>query len=296
MRKADYHYAIGGLRTRSDLVLPGLIPAPAGVADVVIQRGAVAPAADPPPAPRELMTVDVPGVVRMAMRAGQAITYDPAPDADMALVALYLGGTGFGALVHQRGQVVLHASAVRIGAQVVLFCGASGAGKSTLAAALVQAGHGHVADDFCAIRFDAAGQPWVAPDGRRHKLWDASVAGLNLADRRGAQVAARMDKFFVDPPAMTMDWAPVGALIALDQADGAPRLEPLRALDMITLIRANAYRPWLVGAMGQEGDYFEAATGIGRACPGYRLSRPMNFGMLAPTIALIEAAVGANVR
>lgn len=78
-------------------------------------------------------------------------------------IAIFIIGTVFGLLLHQREQVVLRASAARVGGKAVLFCGASGAGKSPLAAALAQCGYPLITDDVCALAVtDRIYFPYVA--------------------------------------------------------------------------------------------------------------------------------------
>jgi len=82
----------------------------------------------------------VPGVARFLLRGGREILFEAAPGVQAGDVSAFVIGTVFGILLHQRGEIVLHASAVRVNDRAVLFCGPSGAGKSTLAAALAQRG------------------------------------------------------------------------------------------------------------------------------------------------------------
>ncbi len=118
----------------------------------------------------------------------------PESDATAADIPIFILGTVFGILLHQREQIVLHASAVRVNGKAVLFCGASGAGKSTLAAALAQRGYPLVTDDFCTLTADGQGAPLVHPDGRQLKLWAQAIDRLDLAQQRGERVRAQPGK------------------------------------------------------------------------------------------------------
>ena len=120
----------------------------------------------------------------------------PAREAD---IPIFILGTVFGILLHQREQIVLHASAVRVNGKAVLFCGPSGAGKSTLAAALAQRGYPLVTDDFCTLTVDGAGAPLVHPDGRQLKLWAQAIDRLDLAQQRGERVRDCLEKYYVEP-------------------------------------------------------------------------------------------------
>jgi hypothetical protein len=248
----------------------------------------------PPPVmpvdPLAELAVEIPGVMRMAMRNGNSLAYDPLPGARPEDMALFLGGTGFGGLLHQRGRVVLHASAVLMDGQAVLFCGASGAGKSTLATALVDAGYGHIADDFCAIDFDADGTPMVAPDGRRHKLWQQAIDGLALPDRRGSAVQTGLDKYFVDPRETITAPIPIGAIYALGVADRIA-VEPVRAAEMLHIMMANAYRPQLVALMKQHRLYLDVTGRLASRTVIRRLLRPLRFDRMPELIDKIRHSV-----
>lgn len=286
---AEYRYRVAGLNVLSDLPMPGLIDSTeASAPDVIVTRGHVPETPNEITDPTAELIIDIPGVMRMAMRGGHSLTYAPAPTADDGDLALFLGGTGFGALMQQRGEVVLHASAVRVGDGAVLFCGESGAGKSTIAAALNKIGHAMVADDFCVLRFDQQGTARVYPDGRRHKLWQTALQGLEIEERRGEAVQGRMEKFFVEPQAVQAEPLPVMAIYELAVA-GEPSAIAGSAFDMVRIVRANAYRPALVGLMRQQQLLFQAATNLAVKTKCFRLERPMRFEQIDRCLKLVTA-------
>ncbi|NEX18412.1 MAG: hypothetical protein C1943_17865 [Halochromatium sp.] len=86
-------------------------------------------------------------VARYRVQDGREILVDPLPDADPGDVRLWLLGTALGALLHQRGLLPLHVSALALSGGAYAFCGDSGAGKSTLAAALHRRGLALLTDD-----------------------------------------------------------------------------------------------------------------------------------------------------
>ena len=196
-----------GSRVASEIELPGAIPAQhAGTPDVMVRAAPVPASLDD--AGKQGVTwqiagdrflFQVPGVARFLLSGGREILFEPASGVAAGDVSIFLIGTVFGILLHQRGEIVLHASAVQVNGKAVLFCGSSGAGKSTLAAALAQRGFPLVADDLCAITLAAGAAPMVQPDGRHLKLWAQAIEKLDLAEKRGALVRNRLEKFFVEP-------------------------------------------------------------------------------------------------
>ena len=205
-------------------------------------------------------------------------------------ISIFLSGTVLGILLHQRGQVVLHASAVRVNGKAVLFCGASGTGKSTLAAALAQRGFPLVTDDFCAVTASGAGAVMVQPDGRSLKLWAQAIQKLDLAERRGAAVRDRLEKYFVEPAAVFSEPLPLAAVYALREArpPHRPGIERPNVVDAALILRRNAYRPQLVNRMGQKADYFRAATTIANSAGIFHLTRALNFDRMPEVIAQLE--------
>ncbi|WP_052134246.1 hypothetical protein [Sphingomonas sp. 37zxx] len=295
-----FAYRVSGLSVSSDLALPGLIPGdPDDAADVTI-RAAHVPAELPDggaAGPNWQMTADcfllaVPGIVRMAISDAREIRY-ALDGADVRDAAPFISGTGFGILLHQRGQIVLHASAVRVGDGAVLFCGPSGAGKSTLAAGLVGAGHALVADDFSAITVDPDRGAMVHPDGRQLKLWDNAIARLSLEAQRVEPVRAKLRKFHIEPTAATTAPLPVRAVYILREARPPqhPGIFQPNIVDGALLVRNNAYRPSLVERMGQHDLYFRAAAMLAGSQPGgvFTLTRRMDFGDFADGIERLTA-------
>lgn len=127
---------------------------------------------------RAMLTVD--GVARFLVEAGRRITIARDAAADDDDVRVFLLGPVLGALLNQRGELVLRGSAIAVDGKGVLFLGASGAGKSTLAAALKKRGGVFLADDLCVVRPAADGSMSVHAGFNQLKLWPDSLAQLGM--------------------------------------------------------------------------------------------------------------------
>jgi hypothetical protein len=294
-----HFYTVAGLSVGSDVVLPGLhaVGAAPRQPDVRIRRRAVplvlsgADALGPNwQVAGQQFLLRVPDIARFLISEGREIQFEAEPVADPRDIPLFLLGSAFGILLHQRREIVLHASAVRVNDKAVLFCGPSGAGKSTLAAALAQRGYPVMTDDFCAVTVTQSGVPRVHPDGRYLKLWAQTIERLNLAGRSGARVRSRLEKFYVHPGPTQADALPLGALYALRQAQPphAGPIERSSAVEAAPTLRRLAYRPRLVSRMGQRADYFHAATAVANHAGIFYLTRAPDFSAMPRLIAQLE--------
>jgi hypothetical protein len=295
---AVHSYRICGLSVASDIVLPGLI---AGVPDshpqVTIRRGFVAeslPGASTIGPTWQIagkkFLLREPNVARFLLSDGAEIVFDPESKAGAKNVALFLLGTVFGILLHQRGQIVLHASSVEVSGKAVVFCGASGAGKSTLAAALARRGYRMLTDDVCAITLAGGRAPIVHPDGRQLKLWVRAIEELKLQANCGARVQDRLEKFYVQPGNTAMDALPIGAVYGLRRGGAADAvgIERLNVVDSTVLLRKHAYRPFLVARLDQKEHYFRAATQFMHTSGLFLLTRPFDFTTIPEVISRLE--------
>lgn len=294
-----HFYCVSGLSVRSDIDLPGLITAGADrdPPDVTVRQHPVPIALEGATSrgptweiAGDQVLMRIPGVARFLLRAGRDIAFDAEDGTPPSDIAIFIIGTVFGILLHQREHIVLHASAVRVGDKAVLFCGPSGAGKSTIAAALVQRGYPLLNDDVCAIGLDHRGAPVAHSDGRQLKLWAHAINHLDLADRRGAAVRSKLEKFYVEPHDSFAQPLPLGAVYALRETRPPHRdgIERPNVVDAALLIRRNAYRPRLVVAMQQKGAYFQAAANIAAKAGVFFLTRPLDFAQMSDVIGRLE--------
>ncbi|MBV9882761.1 MAG: hypothetical protein JO276_07120 [Sphingomonadaceae bacterium] len=298
--KLPFRYRACGLAIASDIALPGLLAGDgAGGTDLVVEAAALPEELNEDvllrgpnwQRTREALLLRVPGVGRFRVVGEAAIQYQPEGGQGPEDLTAFLTGSMLGILLHLRGDVVIHASAVLAGDAAILFCGASGAGKSTLAAALGQRGYAMLADDLSVLRPGADGVLRVAPDGRCHKLWERSLGGLGLGDRRGDGVRHQINKYYVPPRKVATAPAPVAALYELEEqrGDDAFGLEPLSLPDAAHAIRANAFRARMMWRLGQGQDYFRCAAQIARQGRMATLRRPFDFARLDAVLDLLEA-------
>jgi len=119
------------------------------------------------------------GIATLLAKDGTTLIVEPDSDnIDPQLLNLYILSEALGIILYQRGLFLLHASAIKIGEQVVIFAGTPGAGKSTTAAAFARCGYTVLADDMVAMSLDSAGKIMVYPAFSQIKIWPSAVKGL----------------------------------------------------------------------------------------------------------------------
>ena len=131
--------------------------------------------------------VQFPGFAEFAVTPRDIVCH-PRTSVPLATVRHLLLDQLIPALLASRARLVLHASAVDIGARAVGFLGAAGAGKSTLAAALVRGGASLLTDDALVVDC-GAGVPRAVPSYPGLRLWPDSARLVGVWRVRRTQVA-----------------------------------------------------------------------------------------------------------
>lgn len=289
-----------GLTIRSAVPLPELTPAdPADPADLTITFG---PVPDLPayaglgtsayPTPDEIY-LGFRDAGKFAIRGGREIVLEPLAEADARVLRLYVLGPALTLALHQRGWLVLHASAVAVGGQAVGFLGAPREGKSTMAAALQQRGPDLVADDVVAVAVApgaAAGPLWVYPGFPQLKLWPEAVTGLGedpaaLPALRPdlSKLARRLATGFSAAP------LPLGRLYVLAEGPAVA----IEALDRQAQLMALVRHSYVARALPRldAATHLRQCAAVVAAVPVARLVRPRDLGQLG---AAAEAVLADN--
>ncbi|MCU4974883.1 hypothetical protein OB955_19370 [Halobacteria archaeon AArc-m2/3/4] len=183
------HYTAYGLAIRSELDFPGLptIDSVDTPADVVVRRGTVEPVptsvvgegqrrirAEPQTC---RLTYDGLGSIRVG--EGAEIWIDPLSEDATVEFRRHIQNEVLGILIHQRGLLTLHASAVSVAGRAAVFLGPPQAGKSTTAAAFHTQGYPLLEDDVVGIHFEND-TPTVVPGVPQFRLLSDAVDALDV--------------------------------------------------------------------------------------------------------------------
>ena len=294
-------YELFGLRLASEFPLPELRGSAGGEADVWIRRGTVPAVPDEPPG----LSVDssaarlfIPGVGRYRMSAGEMVV-DADPAASERNVRLYLLGSAFAAILHQRGLLPLHANAVVIEGKAVGFLGHPGAGKSTLAAAFHDRGLPLLADDVCVVTRGPGGEPVAQPGIPRLRLWREALEASGRAAHNYEMSFDDWDKYNVPAAAEAASPpAPLSHLYLLERAEEgeAAAIERLSGSAAVEALVANTYRGAYVPLMGRTAEHLVACAALARQVPLFRARRLWGLGSLESEADRLEAHARAVIE
>lgn len=303
-----HFYRLFGLTIASDIALPELFAGDASDApDVRITRGPVttplpgAPSVWGLSGTRDDAVLTVADTARYGVREGSRIVVDPAEGATPKAVLLFLLGSAFGALLHQRGLLPLHANAIEIDGGAVAFTGRSGAGKSTLASAFLARGYSLLADDVCVVKFDDAGSPMAQPGLPRLRLWrDAAEASGRRVEELELAFEGQ-DKFLVPiHDSQTRRPVPLRRLYLLGElspGERGPRIRRLIGSEAVAAVLANTYRGQYLSVLGGTERLLGDAMRLLQAVRVFEVQREWGYDVLDAQIDAIEAhAAGADAQ
>ena len=283
-------WSLFGLSVRSELPLP-FEPLGAGAADpdVTVRFGAL-------PQVRGGMRsgaagaleFEAPGTGRFRISQGREIVVDPALGASERNLRVYLLGSAFGALLHQRGLLPLHANAILIDGRAIAFMGRSGAGKSTLAAWFQDRGHAILADDVCAVSVEGD-RSCALPGVPRLRLWKDALERSGRATEDFELSFDGDEKFDVPAPDVGASRpTPLGAIYLLEEAEAEATIEPLGASQAAEALIANTYRGRCIPLIGASARHFAACLELARQVPVHRVRRRKDAAAFDRTAEALE--------
>ena len=282
-----FNYGVFGLNVRSEIELPELrrqeVPSQP---DVLVRKGEIVS--------DETLTAGlhilgdeallwIPEVGRYLMRDGNELIFDPLPEVSPRNVRLYLLGSAFAAIIHQRGLLPLHANSILVDGRAIGFMGHPGAGKSTMAAWFHDNGFGILGDDVCVV---SGGPRPVAHAGvPRLRLWREALEASGRTVDGYEMSFDNYDKYNVPigEESGVVDQAPLSHLYLLDDAGGSDRsaIEPLQGAAAVEALVANTYRGGYVQIMDRTQQHLAACIQLAQIVPVFRVSREWGLESIA---------------
>ena len=276
-----YHYKVYGLTIGSELELPELTRVQNIKVDVSIDFGKV---------PEHLPEVRGSGVLfeaaendflfkfegigRYRVQNGSRIIVQSEKEALPEELRLVLLGSSIGALLHQRGMLTIHGSAITDGKQTVILSGQSGVGKSTLAAGLHELGYSLIADDISVISQNDK-QHFIVEGGIPHiKLWKDVLLHLNKYGDL-SKVRPQLEKYRVPTPLMEEESPGLSKIVILSPSNSKDySYSEILGREKFHLLRNNTYRLQFIDKMNQTEAHFRNLSKVVNSMQMFYANRP----------------------
>jgi hypothetical protein len=279
----SYSYHAYNLDILSQIPIMGFEPKPVIKADVHVRRGEVQESL--PDAVNKgvlyqstetefLLQVDQ--VARYHVREGREIVVQLLGHASPADVSAFISGIVFGALMHQRRMLPIHASSVLYQDKCLILAGLSGAGKSTLAASVIQAGGMLMADDISVIDFTGE-RAAVYPAFPAIKIWEDSLKHLGLSSRDLEPVRGEIRKFYLPVSRFHRSPTPIHRMFVLSTHNkDIWESKEILGVDKFRLLKKHTYLFRGLPKTGLEQNHFILVNQLANQVPVTLITRP-NF-------------------
>jgi hypothetical protein len=291
-----YYYQAFGLTIASTIPCPELLTQ-LGQPDVIIDYGAVPDTLEDAEVATgwyqqnsEAVLLKIDSIAKYLILQGKKIIIEPMAGSHADEVRLFLFGSAFGALLHQRGLLPVHGSAIEIHGSAVLFVGPSGQGKSTLAGGFHQLGYQIIADDVCVVSTANGDLTSVYPGFPRLKLWSDTLAKLGKNPEGLRKIIPSMEKRHLPlEQGFCATPRPLNRIYELTTSDTQEfNLIRLQGIEKLTPLMDHTYRPeFLFGAERKKLHFAQCAAAV-RHATVCRVTRPHSPFLLADLIDLVK--------
>jgi hypothetical protein len=289
------------MNIHSDLELPELEPLSSMLPDLIFRREVFSrPIPKSGQAVFEFGETDAyigfGGVGHFLLPKPGIVVFDYVEGSDPALLSLGLLGTVMATVLHRRGLLTMHASAVEIGGRGTVFLGDKGAGKSTTAAGFISAGHRLVADDVLPIDLARDGTCQILPGYPQLKLSEAASRSIALPEATAIPISdigfykrrLRLDGSFSSQPVKP------AVFYVLASGDNLQTI-PLFGAEAMKAVMANSYHvrfglQVFHGAVAAA--HMQQCAAMVRAVPVRVLNVPRDLNRLPELVSFVEHDVG----
>jgi len=231
-----YLYSAFGLCIKSEIELRELMPEPDAnkIVDLHIRKANVIPelkALGEVPPSMDFENPDGvfmiwPGAAAIRIKDLSNIYIQGYPGVSERYMAFPLLGPVMGWILHQRGSLVLHSSAVRLDGHSIAFLGDKRAGKSTTAAAFIKNGADLITDDLLVINMKNSQQPMIQPSFAQIKLNEDASHRVDIPDSDALPlVIPNFPKRQYRLKSMVTQDVPCGAFFIIRREGETPKIE-----------------------------------------------------------------------
>lgn len=301
-----FQYVAYGVTLRSTLELPELPPADETVdPDVEIRTGTLEPVPESVPGEETRRITADPTSCRLTydtigtflVEAGERVIFDPIRD-DVSpggvppkVVRRLFQNEMMGILLHQRGALVLHASAVAVDGQAAVFLGPRGAGKSTTAAAFHTHDHTTLEDDVVGI--DVGGdQPTVLPGVPQLRLKPEAIDALDVdGTTRPERDTGAVKRYKQLEP--TVEPVPLSTCYLLADGDELA-LEPIDPQTRVVELISRTYTGGMLRETDATAVNLEHCAQVADAATFQRLQRPKTHESLSAVVDCVARDLRPN--
>lgn len=240
----------------------------------------------------DLIAFYVPEVGTYEIRNGNKITVKPDNDARSHDVSLFVLGSAFGFLMHQKKVYPLHGSTVDLGNRCITLVGHSGAGKSSLASGFVEKGYKLLTDDVSRIEY-IDNDHYVHPSYPSQKIWKDGIDQLALEYDCEHRVLRQLDKFYINSRERFSEIRkPLVGIIEIMPSDvQSPIVIHLEKPAVLNTLITHSYLQEVIGGKTDVGAHLRFCSRLCECVPVYRILRPYEGFTVKAQVEAIMASI-----